>query len=582
MSSALPSKPQLGVDILLIPPPQKPPWEQSRTGPRGQAWHGQHQTSPAHSPGQGLCAVTVIPSLLGYSWAAKHPSPGGSADSGNSHFRRLVLSPALCPQAHHAADITRGPFFTSSRSAWGPPGRICPHLCRQLLICQEPRRHRQEPLFKNLCRQHWAGHRSGTTFHVLSTPPSQKSHGQAVLCPRDSALSGACLAPRPSAPCPTARQCCPPPQFPHLQSTGLSDAGGSASSGAGLGAALPDGISRCRAHLGSQTCAARGQQAWIVPTSPSPHPLGPSAVLLPRWDLTLPIWGRPLCCCCQGTCTGTHSSATPRWLSQLVMVRGGGDDIPAPAKTNTAPSKHAGLGRPVPRPSITEPAALQPTTAWPGSGAGENQQGAGGGSRHPPPPPLRCWLKDGALSFIPFLGLGTCPGLPAPTRCCYGVLSDARGVGPQPLGTQRVPRVGTAHPQGGCAEGRVPCGCWLGPRRKVGQSHLQALTIINPAPASICHWGWSSKGPDIPDICRRERGRQRAIGEVLGGLGRTRPLHSVLGQWQQSVGQPFQRARFSLEGQILLLPHIPCSRSWAGSCLGLHTKPASLRAVACG
>lgn len=308
----------------------------------------------------------------------------------------------------------------------------------------------------------------------------------------------------------------------------------------------------------------------------------PLLVLLPHWDLTLPIGGRPLRCCCQGTCTGTHSGATPRWLSQLITVRGRGDDIPAPAKTNTAPSKHAGLGKPAPRPSITEPAALQPTTAWPGSGAGENQQGAWGGSRHPPPPPLCCWLKDGALSFIPFLGLGTCPGLPAPTRCCYGVLSDARGVRPQPLGTQRVPRVGTAHPQGGCAEGRVPCSCWLGPRRKVGQSHLQALTIINPAPASICHWGWSSKGPDIPNICRRECGRQRAIRGVLGGPGRTHPLHSVLGQWQQSMGQPFQRARFSLEEQILLLPHIPFSCSWAGSCSGLHMKPGSLRAVACG
>lgn len=66
----------------------------------------------------------------------------------------------------------------------------------------------------------------------------------------------------------------------------------------------------------------------------------------------------------------------------------------------------------------------------------------------------------------------------------------------------------------------MPCSCWLGPRRKVGQSHLQALRIINPAQASICHWGQSSKGPDIPNICGRERGRQRAIGEVLERPGR--------------------------------------------------------------
>lgn len=111
----------------------------------------------------------------------------------------------------------------------------------------------------------------------------------------------------------------------------------------------------------------------------------PLLVLLPRRDLTLPIWSRPLCCC-QGTPSGTLSGTTPHWLSQLVTVRGGGDDIPAPAKTNTAPSKHAGLGKPVPQPSITEPGALQPTTAWPGNGAGKNQWGLCGGFSATNPP----------------------------------------------------------------------------------------------------------------------------------------------------------------------------------------------------
>lgn len=67
------------------------------------------------------------------------------------------------------------------------------------------------------------------------------------------------------------------PQFPHLQSTGLGDPRGSASTGAGLGAALPDGISGCRAHLGCQNHSVKGQQPRLVPASPLLHPLGPSA-----------------------------------------------------------------------------------------------------------------------------------------------------------------------------------------------------------------------------------------------------------------------------------------------------------------
>lgn len=97
---------------------------------------------------------------------------------------------------------------------------------------------------------------------------------ETLLCPVPILLP----APQPSAPwhlLPGGAALLP--QFPHLQSTGLGDPWGSAGTGAGLGAALPDGISGCRAHLGGQTCSARGQQAPLIPTSPSPHPLSPSA-----------------------------------------------------------------------------------------------------------------------------------------------------------------------------------------------------------------------------------------------------------------------------------------------------------------
>lgn len=171
------------------------------------------------STGHPLCTVpnracVLAPSSPGCSWAVKYPSPRGSTDSDNSHFMRLNLLPALCPPAPPAAERTRVLLFPPS---WAPtlPGdcRICPRLCRQLLIPQEPRHHRQEPHFKRVCCQCWAGHRSGTTVHVLTAPPSRKSRGQAVLCPRVSALSDVPLAPGSSASCPmapAARWCCSP------------------------------------------------------------------------------------------------------------------------------------------------------------------------------------------------------------------------------------------------------------------------------------------------------------------------------------------------------------------------------------
>lgn len=203
----------------------------------------------------------------------------------------------------------------------------------------------------------------------------------------------------------------------------------------------------------------------------------PLLVLSPRRDLTLPIWSRPLYCC-QGTPSGTRSGTTPHWLSQLVTVRGGGDDIPAPAKTNTAPSKHAGLGKPVPRPSITEPSALQPTTAWPGNGAGKKQRGLLRGVLSNKPPSRCCWLKDEAPSFIPRLGPGGSPWapdayllLPRGAGCCHGVLGTARGSVPDAWHAEDA-RGGESSSLGWLCR-RVPCSCWLGPRRKVGQSHLQ-------------------------------------------------------------------------------------------------------------
>lgn len=286
MTSALPSKPQLGADVLLVPLAQKLAQGQGGTGPRGQAWHGQHWTSPAHGPGPGLCAVTIIPSLLGCSWGVKHPSPGGSADPGNSHFERLHLSPAPCPPAHHAADITRAPVCPSSRA---------PAVTRDPLAGSAPafaggyRSAESLTIISNSC--------SSNAFAVSAelgidpAPPFMSSPhplpGKAAAALSSAQETLLCLVPvlLPSPRPPVPRHPLPGPaallpQFPHLQSSGLGDAGGSAGAEAGLGAALPDGISGCRAHLGGQTRFARAQQAQLVPVSPAspaPHPLGPSA-----------------------------------------------------------------------------------------------------------------------------------------------------------------------------------------------------------------------------------------------------------------------------------------------------------------
>lgn len=127
---------------------------------------------------------------------------------------------------------------------------------------------------------------------------------------------------------------------------------------------------------------------------------------------------------------------------------------------------------------------LQPTTARPWSRAGDKEQGVLGGLSKPPTP-LRA-LKGGESTFVPCLGLGACPGLLTPAGCW--AVSGARF---PPLGTHRVPGTGSSSLGWLCR--RVPCSCWLSPRQKVGQSQLQALTIINRAQASICHWGGEGK-----------------------------------------------------------------------------------------
>lgn len=275
-------------------------------------------------------------------------------------------------------------------------------------------------------------------------------------------------------------------------------------------------------------------------------------LLAPCRDCTLPIWGRPFCCC-QGTRSGTLSGTAPRWLSQPVTVRGGGDDIHAPAKTNTAPSKHAGLGKPVPQPSITEPTALQPTTAQPGSGAVEKQQEFKGGLGNiPPPRPQRCLTEDGAPTFTPP------PGCQVPTHHCHRVLGNARGSVPKSLVCRGCPGWRQLTRGAALLKGVLQLLAW--PQAESWPEPPPASYNNKPRSGEHLSPGWSSKGPDIPNICGRERGRQRAIGEVPEGPHRVCPLPSVLGWRQQSVaspGQLFRRARFSLEGQILLLPHIP-------------------------
>jgi len=161
MSSALPTK--------LVTLTRKPARGQSGMGPRGLAWRRQHRTSPAHGSGQDSCARTIIPSLLGCSWGEKRPSPWGSADCSNSHVTKLDLSPAPC----HSADITRALISPPSQDPTlpGDPQKDLPPLLQAAI--DPPRASLSSARASPQTLSCWAGHRSGATFHVLATSPSQ-------------------------------------------------------------------------------------------------------------------------------------------------------------------------------------------------------------------------------------------------------------------------------------------------------------------------------------------------------------------------------------------------------------------------
>lgn len=126
---------------------------------------------------------------------------------------------------------------------------------------------------------------------------------------------------------------------------------------------------------------------------------------------------------------GHPPRAAPRRLSQLITPRGRGDDILAPAKTNTAPSKHAGLGK---------PRALAIHHGSPVGCAGQPSPGTAtglGGAQHPGSAERRM----GALCFSPHPG--PCPSLgcrggdalvPSPLMCRGdpGRNSSAAGLSP--------------------------------------------------------------------------------------------------------------------------------------------------------
>lgn len=201
----------------------------------------------------------------------------------------------------------------SSCSAWGPPAGSAPTFAGGY------RSIKSLAIISKSCSSN--AFAVGTGLSIDPAPPFTSSPhplpGRATAGLSSAQETLLCLvpvllpAPQPPAPRhPLPGGAALLPQFPHLQSAGLGDPRGSAGTGAGLGAALPDGLSGCRAHLGSQSRSARGQQARLVPASPSPHPLGRSAcplassgphsahpgqtpLLLPGDPLGHPLWHNP-------------------------------------------------------------------------------------------------------------------------------------------------------------------------------------------------------------------------------------------------------------------------------------------------
>lgn len=109
----------------------------------------------------------------------------------------------------------------------------------------------------------------------------------------------------------------------------------------------------------------------------------------------------------------------------------------------------------------------------------------GGFSAIPPRLSQHCQLKRTHFHTLP--GAGGSPRAPHTHRA----LGNVRGSVSTPRHAESAP--GRDSSSLGWLCRRVPCSCWLSPRRKVGQSQLQALTIINHAQASICHWAGAGK-----------------------------------------------------------------------------------------
>lgn len=274
-------------------------------------------------------------------------------------FQESQPLPAPCPPVLHTADSTRhSPPPSRSPVVPGDPSRTRPRPCRRLSTAQ-----RLAAISPSCSSNAFA---AGAGQDIDRQPPSMSSlrlSRQREPPPGCSAQEAAFPSPQPfsSAPCATAPLTAALlPQFPQQQGSQLGDPAGSATSAPGLGAALP-----AAGHTWMAKPALPGvNRLSLSPCRPRHTHWVPLLDLWPHWDLALSLGVRPLCCC-QGSRRGTRSGTAPRWLSQLVTVRGRGDDIPAPAKTNTAPSKHAGLGKSPPRPSITEPAVLQPSASHP-------------------------------------------------------------------------------------------------------------------------------------------------------------------------------------------------------------------------
>lgn len=226
-----------------------------------------------------------------------------------------------------------------------------------------------------------------------------------------------------SSSCCTSQQ---PRQRPALQSPALGAGATRPWPAVGLEAAEP--FLSCLRLLVGQTRPAggiptRGATSSLLRGSRGPifPGVGTGSVLSTRADGSRAILVAP-----SPTPWGHPPGAAPRRFSQLITPPGRGDDILAPAKTNTAPSKHAGLGKP--RASAIHHGSPLGCTGQ--SLPLAAPRGWGGGSA-----PQICRVKGGRSLLLSLLGV-----LPI-----CGVLRGRR-FGPQPLGAQGGTPGGTARP----------------------------------------------------------------------------------------------------------------------------------------